>query len=656
MKNWHYKTELKKNRKEIDDKVRVNNPQLYPFEKNRPIRESTADQPEFKMADILYYHPNPTLAIDLNGRVIVWNQAMEGITDVPASKMIGYDNYKYSKVFYGVRKPILIDYILHKDQELYDKLNEHYQHLAIIGERAMGERNYINDGKRTYYLCIASPIYNEKGELIGAIESVRDITERRETEEALAESEERYRRIVETANEGIWITDAQGFTTFANRKMADMLGCCQESLIGTSIIDYIASHWLQVALRHEMNHSAGVSEQYEIEFLRTGKDTFWALVSVTPLIDRNGKYTGALRMIADISQLKQAVEDLRLSQEKFAKAFNSSPSLMAITVGDGKIIESNNNFSRITGYSRNEIIGERMEQLIFAPDIEQQKRFREMILANKPVQNLEMKYYTKYGQERVGLLSVDTIDLNDGKYRLNTITDVTDYNHMLHEVARLDQLNLVGKIAASIGHETRNPMTTVRGFLQIIKDKEKYQEDAEYFEIMIEELDRANTILTEFLSLAKDKSVDLKLQDLNTIITGIVPLIKADAIAQEKYLKTTLGDIPLLLLDQKEIRQLIFNFVRNGFEAMDSGGTLTIGTFVKGDDVVLMVKDEGSGIDPELLRNIGTPFFSTKDQGTGLGLSICYSIAARHKATIDIETSRRGTTFYTRFPISNPEH
>ena len=114
MKNWHYKTELKRNMTGIDDKNRANNPHLYPFEKNRSIRESTADQPEFKMADILYYHPNPTLAIDLDGRVIVWNQAMEGISNVPASKMVGYDNYKYSKVFYGVRKPILIAIFLIK--------------------------------------------------------------------------------------------------------------------------------------------------------------------------------------------------------------------------------------------------------------------------------------------------------------------------------------------------------------------------------------------------------------------------------------------------------------------------------------------------------------------------------------------------------------
>ncbi|MFA4886504.1 MAG: ATP-binding protein, partial [Desulfotomaculaceae bacterium] len=116
-------------------------------------------------------------------------------------------------------------------------------------------------------------------------------------------------------------------------------------------------------------------------------------------------------------------------------------------------------------------------------------------------------------------------------------------------------------------------------------------------------------------------------------------------------LEFELWDIPYIDLDEKEIRQLILNLVRNGFEAMPSGGTLTIKTFRDSGEVVLAVKDGGKGIGPEILEKIGTPFFTTKDTGTGLGLAVCYSIAARHNARIEIETGPKGTNFYVRFKI-----
>jgi signal transduction histidine kinase len=113
-----------------------------------------------------------------------------------------------------------------------------------------------------------------------------------------------------------------------------------------------------------------------------------------------------------------------------------------------------------------------------------------------------------------------------------------------------------------------------------------------------------------------------------------------------------LGKIPKLYLDEKEIRQLLLNLVRNGLEAMDAGGTLTIQTMLDEDGVILVVKDQGKGIPPEVLEKIGTPFMTTKAGGTGLGLVVCYTIAKRHQANINIDTGENGTAFFIRFPIS----
>ena len=227
--------------------------------------------------------------------------------------------------------------------------------------------------------------------------------------------------------------------------------------------------------------------------------------------------------------------------------------------------------------------------------------------------------------------------------------DISERKMFEKEMARLERLNLVGQMAAGIGHEIRNPMTTVRGFLQLLGDKEEFIQSKGHFELMIEELDRANSIITEFLSLAKDKVVDLKPLNLNGLIESIYPLVQADAMVSDKDIIMKLQDTEVLLLDEKEIRQLILNLVRNGLEAMSENGKLTIETFMDGEDAVLAVRDEGSGIKPETLEKIGTPFFTTKENGTGLGLATCYSIIARHNAEIQIDTGPSGTTFFVRF-------
>jgi signal transduction histidine kinase len=210
-------------------------------------------------------------------------------------------------------------------------------------------------------------------------------------------------------------------------------------------------------------------------------------------------------------------------------------------------------------------------------------------------------------------------------------------------------------MAASIGHEIRNPMTTVRGYLQMVKQQENRNEVEGTFNLLIEELDRANLIITEFVSLARDKYVDLKINNINEIVAAIQPLLAANAMARDMNVKVNLDNISDTLLDEKEIRQLLFNICQNGFEAMLPGGTLYINTYMFNNEVILSIKDEGYGIRPELLEKIGTPFMTTKDKGTGLGLSVCYGIANRHGANLDIDTGENGTTISVRFPIMSAD-
>lgn len=220
-----------------------------------------------------------------------------------------------------------------------------------------------------------------------------------------------------------------------------------------------------------------------------------------------------------------------------------------------------------------------------------------------------------------------------------------------HEVAKLERFNIIGQMAAGLGHEVRNPMTTIRGFLQMLQNKKDLLTYKDYFDLMIEELDRTNSIITGFLSLAKSKPTELKRQCLNKLLENLFPLLLADAYSQDKNCLFNPGDLVELDIDSNEITQLVLNLARNGLEAMPEDGCLTIYTYMDEQNIVLSVSDEGTGINTEYISKLGTPFFTTKENGTGLGLPMCYSIAHRHNALIEVNSGPDGTTFLVRFPL-----
>ena len=233
-----------------------------------------------------------------------------------------------------------------------------------------------------------------------------------------------------------------------------------------------------------------------------------------------------------------------------------------------------------------------------------------------------------------------------------TIMNTHQQKHLEQEIQKLDRLNLLGEMAAGIAHEIRNPMTTVHGYLQLFKRKSCSPQEIEDLQFMIDELKRANEIITEFLSLAKNKRTELVVKNINNMILSIYPLIQAEALLTGKEIFLELfPHLPDILMDKKEIRQVLLNLVTNGLQAMTQG-QLSIRTFMEDGKVVLAVADQGHGIPVEIQEQIYNPFFTTKEKGAGLGLAICYSILQHHHATLDFTTSPYGTTFFMRFPYT----
>ncbi|KAF1083957.1 Sporulation kinase E [Sporotomaculum syntrophicum] len=477
---------------------------------------------------------------------------------------------------------------------------------------------------------------------------VRNITGCKKTEEAFRLSDDKFYKAFYFNQAAMGIRRLKdGVYIDVNNSFAKVFGYKREDMIGKSVIEL--GVWADLKHKQEMEKHLldnGYISNHEYKFRRRSGETGY-MVSTITLIDIEGEKC-ILSSSIDIAENKKAAKDLRLSEELFYKTFTYNPLLVAISIKNGMLIEVNETFVKRCGYTKEELIGCTVTD-IHLWDINERLKYIEEIEKNGFVENFETKYYTKSGEPLNVLLSGVTITWNNERCILTIANDITELRRYQNEIARLDRLNLVGEMAAGIGHEIRNPMTFVRGFLQLLGGKDRYAQDKEYMDLMIDELDRANSIITEFLSLAKNKAVELKRQNLNQKIRTILPLLQADAMKQDKSIGVELGDIPYILIDRNEIKQLILNLVRNGLEAMSPGGLLSIKTFKDDDRIVLAVQDQGAGIAPEVLEKIGTPFFTTKDNGTGLGLAVCFSIAQRNNAKIDIETGSTGTTFYVRF-------
>jgi PAS domain S-box-containing protein len=351
--------------------------------------------------------------------------------------------------------------------------------------------------------------------------------------------------------------------------------------------------------------------------------------------------------------LKQEINERNRANERALRLASivesSNDGIIGMSL-EGIVIDWNVAAERIFGFSQEEMVGQHISKLVPEEKYNQLEKILSELNSGENVSLFETELLSQDSKiTNVALTMSPIVNFLGGIVGYSTIViELTEKKRLEEEIARLDRLNLVGEMAACICHEVRNPMTTVKGFLQLTRNKQDAK-NKEFFDLMIKELDRANSILSEFLSISRNKVTIFEQCNINDIITSILPLVEADAINNDKVLSAELNNIPDLQLNIMEIRQLILNLVRNGFESMSAGGKLSITTFSSEREVVLAVADQGIGIEPHVLEKLGTPFFTTKLDGTGLGLAVCEGIISRHNGKLKVETSDKGSTFYVYF-------
>lgn len=221
------------------------------------------------------------------------------------------------------------------------------------------------------------------------------------------------------------------------------------------------------------------------------------------------------------------------------------------------------------------------------------------------------------------------------------------------ELQQAEKLNVISQLAASVAHEVRNPMTSVRGFLQLMVDDKNLQaQHKNYIDIALNELDHAQSIINDYLSLARPNTDELSPINVSDEVKKTIELMTSYSNIQNITIETAIEDCLHIKGNKNEIKQVLVNIIKNGIEAMEIGGTLTVKTYESNGEVKIEIIDSGKGMTKNQLKKLGTPFYTTKEKGTGVGLTISFQLVQAMKGKINIESEQgKGTTFTLQFPI-----
>lgn len=227
-----------------------------------------------------------------------------------------------------------------------------------------------------------------------------------------------------------------------------------------------------------------------------------------------------------------------------------------------------------------------------------------------------------------------------------------------HELQRSEKLKVVSELAASVAHEVRNPMTSTRGFLQLMsQDGNLNSSQKRYIDISIEELDRAQSIIQDYLSLAKPNKQGMDRINVSKELEHVVQLMSTYTTLNNTSIRQEIEDEFYIKANKDEMKQVLINLIKNAIEAIDKDGMVTVRASSSRGMVLIEIMDDGVGMTPQQVARLGTPFYSTKDKGTGIGLTISFQIIELLQGKIEVTSEvGKGSIFTIKLPMETSEN
>jgi PAS domain S-box-containing protein len=585
-----------------------------------------------------------------------------------------------------------VDYVVEKDIPIIeDRLEFAIQNIGNTHYHDSFEYRLKTDDVGGYKNFAVVSRSKSKGIINGV---TQDITERKQAEEAMQRSEEKYRRLVENLNDVIYSVNADGMITYVSPPVERILGFVPAELIGKPFTQLIHSEDRDAS--HRAFEDILQGRYYPSEYrLRTKSGQYrWVRVSSLPVHD-NGQITGLQGVVTDITEKKRTEEALRSSDEKYRTILES--------IGDGyfevdiagNLMFLNDSFCRIAGYSEDELMGTNYKK---DTDKKAAKRifqiFNSVYVTGKPVKGFQYSFKRKDGRKVHIEVSVSLIKDSEGRgIGFRGITrDVTEkeaaeeerlmLENQLHQAQKMAAL---GTLVAGVAHEINNPNNFItinapminKAWLSIIPVLEAYYDLNGDFSVgglpyttmrermpqllagISEGAGRIKKIVSDLKSFARpDSSLSFEPVDINSVVKSSLTLLSNLMKKSTNNFKIEYGrNIPKINGNHQQLEQVVINLLQNACLALpDKNKAICVSTIYreKSETILIKVRDQGVGIPSEFLPRIMDPFFTTKRSsgGTGLGLSVSFSIIEKHSGKLTVTSKEgKGTTFLVALPV-----
>jgi PAS domain S-box-containing protein len=661
-----------------------------------------------QFSNIIAFLPDATFVINSEKKIIAWNKAIEKMTGLKQKEMIGKGDYEYALPFYHFRRPMLIDLVWLDNREI--ELG--YDYIEHDEETVFAETFFASLGvtQNVYLWGKASPLHDQDGNIVGAIESIRDITawkklekglqkerddleatvskrtlelrktnetllremaERWHTEEALIKAERKYLSIFEHAVEGIFQTAPDGHFIDANPTIAQILGYhSPEELIHT--VNNIGTQiYVDRKCRSEFTRllkENSTTQHFETQCYRKDGSIIWVSISSRSVCGENGEILYFEGFLEDITEYKKAEEALKESEERYRIAIEHSNDGVAI-IKENTHVYVNQKFLDIFGYDdRSEIVGKSTNVTIHPDDQRMVAEYARMRFRGEvSPSRYEFKALRKDGALIYIEVSIAAIIYERQKAILCYLHDVTERKKMEDELLKTKKLESIGILAGGIAHDFNNMLSVILGYISLAKLRANPEE--KLFSILqnAEKMSiQASDLTKKFITFSKGGVPIKKEVDIVALIKKTAEYSLSGSKVQCSY--SLEKDQTLVPLDEGQMQQVIHNIILNAREAMSDSGEIHISvtgiiidnencfSLRPGEYTKISFNDQGVGIPDENLVRIFDPYFTTKDmgpqKGMGLGLAVCYSVLKSHGGLITADSRvGQGSTFIVYLPL-----
>ena len=576
--------------------------------------------------------------LDNDGRIVLWNSALERITGLTAKELKG----------------AVAVTLLHPDDRA--ATSQAIEQVFREGSASVESRLLTHDGGSIPHVFSGTVLTDAGGGISGLAGTAKDISDRKLAEEALRVSEEKYRGIFNESIAAIYMFDEQKNFLAANQAGIDLLGYSREELLTMGIPDVDAD--TEVVLpAHGQLLSGGKIVNYEHRLTCRDGSVIVVLNNSRPLFDAEGNVTGMQSPLIDITERKQADEALQQSERNLGNLFSTMDDLLFIVDLEGTILAVNNQALDKLGYTDEELVGSSMAQ-VYPRDRAEEAMVRIADMASGNGDLCLVPLMTKSGVQ----IPVET-KLTRGKWGnqealFGIARDITERLRMEEELLKVRKLDSLGLLAGGIAHDFNNLLTAISGNISLAKMNVKSGDEVHGNLEMAEKASlTAQKLTQQLLTFSKGGAPVRKTAQIGELIIESTRFaLSGSNVRCEFEIADNLWPVEV---DEGQMSQVINNMIINADQAMPDGGTVTVRatnvtlgaeeghSLKEGRYLNIAIEDKGTGIAAEHLGTIFDPYFTTKDAGSGLGLASSHSIVSNHDGLITVSSRPgTGTTFH----------